>query len=549
MTTENRQETLISALRNPSIFPHEDYDWQLIETHISWVILCGPYAYKIKKALDLGFLDCTTLDRRKFYCEEELRLNGRLAPDHYLQVVPITGTAFKPQLDGTAEVFEYAVKMKRFPQGGLLSEIVEDNRPGSKHPGAKHPGAKHLETKHIDELIIQVAEFHQNIQVVTENMPFGDPDQVQAPALDNFDQIRERIDNPVHLEGIKVLQEWTEKEYQRCYSILEQRKQRGFVRECHGDMHLGNMVMIDDVPLIFDGVDFNPHLYMIDVMSEVAFLFMDLENHGRRDYAFRFLNGYLEITGDYSGLQILRYYLVYRATVRAKVATISIDQHLESDSASSLAEFEHYLQLAVNYSRLQAPVLLITHGLSGSGKSTLSALLAEHSGMIRIRSDRERQRLLGKGNRKGKAANVDEGVYSGSATEKTYAVLEQLAAKTLEAGYSVIIDATFLTRVQRELFKRLANRLGIPIRILFFQAESSVLKQRVAARQSEGRDISEADLRVLAHQLDNYVGLDVDEQCGTVVIDTQLSCSGQEMLELIKQSLKNSSEPESYEHL
>lgn len=531
----NQQQMLISALHDPSVFPHTSYDLQLIETHISWLILCGPYAYKIKKAQDLGFLNCTTLDSRKFYCEEELRLNSRLAPELYLEVVPITGTAIQPQLGGSEEAIEYAVKMQRFPFRTLLRDLIEENS---------------LSAKHIDQLIVHVAEFHLKISAANEEVPFGEPNRVHAPALENFYQIRKCIEDPVNLEKIKYLQEWSDSEYQRRYQILAQRKQQGFVRECHGDMHLGNMVLIDDVPLIFDGVEFNPDLYWIDVMSEVAFLFMDLEHHGRRDYAFRFLNGYLELTGDYSGVQMLRYYLVYRATVRAKVATIRIDQHLESGSQSgSIAEFEHYLQLAVCYSRPQRPILLTTHGLSGSGKSTLSARLAEHLGVIRIRSDRERQRLLGKAERHGKAPDIEEGVYSSDATAQTYAVLEQFAAKTLEADYSVIIDATFLTRGQREPFKKLANRLGIPIRILYFQAEPAVLKQRVAARQDEGRDISEADLRVLAHQLDTYAGLDADEQYDTVVIDTQLPCSGREISALINQSLKNSGEPECYEQL
>lgn len=526
MHDDNQQQALISALYNPSIFPSPNNDWQLIETHISWVILCGPYAYKIKKALNLGFLNCTTLASRKFYCEEELRLNSRLAPQYYLQVVSITGTPSEPQFEGQGDAFEYAVKMKRFPPNVLLSKMLEGSC---------------LQAQHIDQLITQVAEFHQSIPASTVTMSLGDPARVHAPALENFDQIRERINDSFNVERIERLRAWTDKEYQRRYTVFEQRKQQGFVRECHGDMHLGNMVMIDDSPLIFDGIEFNPDLYWIDVMSEVAFLFMDLENHGRRDYAYRFLNGYLELTGDYSGLQVFRYYLTYRAIVRAKVATIRIEQQRESHSQSdSLNEFERYMQLAVTYSYSQYPILLITHGLSGSGKSTLSAPLAEPLGAIRIRSDRERQRLLGRGKQEGEASDIEGGTYSPTATAETYAVLESLAAKTLSAGYSVIIDATFLTRQQRDPFKQLANRFGIPMRILFFHAEPEVLKQRIGERQRGGLDISEADSAVLVHQIEGYTGLDVDEQCDTIMIDTELPCSGPEIVELIKESLNRS---------
>ena len=287
-------------------------------------------------------------------------------------------------------------------------------------------------------------------------------------------QIRERTDNPRHTQWIALLEDWAQAEYRRLSQRFAQRKQQGFVRECHGDMHLGNMAVIDDVPVIFDGVEFNPDLYWIDVMSEVAFLFMDLDDFGRRDYAFRFLNGYLEITGDYPGLQVLRYYLTYRATVRAKIASIRLTQNLERDlQYRSTSEFERYLQLALGYTQLQRPVLLITHGLSGSGKSTLSAPLAEELGAIRIRSDRERQRLFGKGKSHGDAATIDGGVYSSDATLQTYATLETLAKGVLESGYTAIIDATFLTRSQREPFRELAKRLSVPLRILYFHADAA----------------------------------------------------------------------------
>tara|TARA_R110001599_G_scaffold183562_1_gene376847 strand:+ start:10359 stop:11930 length:1572 start_codon:yes stop_codon:yes gene_type:complete len=520
---EENQQTLILALRNPSVFPHASDCWQLIETHISWVVLCGPYAYKIKKALNLGFLDFTTLEKRRFYCEEELRLNSRLAPELYLSVVRITGTAQQPKLGGQGTALEYAVKMRRFSEHALLGDMAEHNR---------------LEETHIDQIIVQVAEFHLTIPSSSTGTPYGDPEHVHAPVQDNFVQMRESTDNPQHLQWIDLLKDWADHEYQRCFSQFRLRKQDGFVRECHGDMHLGNMAVIDNVPVIFDGIEFNPDLYWIDVMSEVAFLMMDLEDHGKREFAYRFLNGYLELTGDYPGLRVLRYYLAYRATVRAKIAGIRFTQCAERNSLSlSLTELERYLQLALSYTQLQQPVLYITHGLSGSGKSTVSAPLAERMGAIRIRSDRERQRLFGKGKREGEAANIGVGTYSSKATLHTYAILEELAKGVLESGYSLIIDATFLTRSQREPLKQLADRLSVPLRILYFKADATVLRQRIEVRQCQGRDISEADLSVLEHQLDAYAGLDSDEQNYAITIDTQSACDIEDILALITQSL------------
>lgn len=517
------QQTLILSLRNPSVFPHSTEQYQLIETHISWVVLCGDYAYKIKKSLDLGFLDFTTLEKRKFYCGEELRLNSRLAPELYLEVVAITGTAEKPQLGGAGPAIEYAVKMKRFSQQQLLGDMVAQER---------------LQQSHIDQLAAQVASFHLAIPAASQTSDYGRPEQVRAPVKENFAQIRELTDHRQHLEWVTQLEGWAEREYSRLYDQFESRKQRGFVRECHGDMHLGNMALIENAPVIFDGIEFNPDLYWTDVMSEVAFLFMDLEDHDKRDYAFRFLNEYLSLTGDYSGLQVLRYYLAYRATVRAKIAIIRLSQSTENDQQDlARNEFERYIQLAVGYTKPQAPFLLITHGLSGSGKSTLSAPLAEHLGAIRIRSDRERQRLLGKGKRAGEAAKIDVGVYSADATSRTYTVLEQLAGETLESGYSVIVDATFLSRSQREPFRTMAAHVGAPLRVLHFHADPALLRQRIASRQREGRDISEADVSVLEHQLTNYVGLDDDEQSETLVINTGLPCSNDKVALQVLQSL------------
>lgn len=521
---DKNQRKLICSMQNPSVYPHDTHRFQLIETHISWVFLCGSYAYKIKKALNLGFLDFSALEERKFYCEEELRLNGRLAPELYLAVVPITGTPDRPQLGGSGEAFEYAVKMRRFPQQALLSYMQQQNL---------------LATTHIDQIIVQVADFHQTIPAATAGTRYGNPDHVAAPVHENFVQIRERMHDPRHLELLDQVRAWAEHQYDSCHPHFRQRKQQGFIRECHGDMHLGNMAVVDDRVVIFDGIEFNPDLYWIDVMSEVAFLCMDLEYHANHNLACRFLNGYLERTGDYQGLRVFRYYLAYRAMVRDKVACIRLSQQTgQGLQSSDMQEFERYLQLALSYTQPQQPALFITHGFSGSGKSTLSGPLVEPLAAIHIRSDRERQRMFGKGKREDEAATIGEGVYSNDASRQTYEKLAELAEAVLESGYSVIIDAAFLERQQRDPFKQLADRLGVPIRILFFRADADVLRQRIRERQREGSDISEADLSVLEHQLAVYAGLDEDEQSFTATIDTESVSESEQILALVNQSLK-----------
>lgn len=527
MLDEN-QHRLISSLQDTSVYPHDCEQLQLIETHISWVFLCGPYAYKIKKALNLGFVDFSTLDKRKLYCEEELRLNGRLAPELYLAVVPITGTADKPQLGGSGDAFEYAVKMRRFPQDSLLSHRLEQHR---------------LDDTHISQIIAQVAEFHQTIPAATAGTNYGDPTHVFAPTQENFVQMRELIRDPRHLEMLDQMKAWTELEYQMCHAQFLERKKMGFIRECHGDMHLGNMAVVDERVVIFDGIEFNPDLYWIDVMSEVAFICMDLAYHGKHDFASRFLNGYLDVTGDYKGLRVLRYYLAHRAMVRAKVACFRLSQAAERNLKSSDAlEFEKYLRLALSYTQPQPqpPALFITHGLSGSGKSTLSAPLVEPLAAIRIRSDRERLRMIGKTTRSEEATAIGEGVYSRDTTRQTYEKLAELAEAVLQFGYTAIIDATFLERQQRELFKQLADRLGVPMLILFFRADADVLRQRIRDRQRAGSDISEADLSVLEHQLSVYAALDDDESDYTITVDTESVFELEQILALINQTMAQS---------
>ena len=501
--TENGQKKLIQALRQPRIYPHSTDAFAIVETHISWVILCGPFAYKIKKAVNLGFLDFSSLSQRKHYCGEELRLNRRLAPALYLEVVPITGTHEAPALGGTGEAIEYAVKMRRFEQDGLCDRMLSENR---------------LQVEHIDHIVETVAGFHQRIRVAPAQTDFGNPPQVHAPVEENFAQIRQM--RPAgELHALDAIEHWSRATYERLRPVMVQRKQRGCIRECHGDMHLGNMAWVDEALVIFDGIEFNENLYWIDVMSEVAFLCMDLEDHHRTDFAYHFLNGYLERTGDYEGLQLLRYYLVYRAMVRAKVAAIRSAQS-DSDSAEA-KNFSDYLHLARSYIQPRRPFVLLTHGLSGSGKSTFSAPLAERLGAIRIRSDRERQRLFGTVSGEQRGVGIDAGIYGLASTERTYGRLEELTERIVQSGYSVIVDATFSRRTQRDPFRTLAQRLGCPLRILSFQAPPETLHERVRARMETSHDVSEADLEVLEHQLSTSAPLQTDELSCSRIVDTE----------------------------
>jgi len=477
----------------------------LVETHISWVLLTGQYAYKIKKPVNFGFLDFSTLEKRRFCCNEELRLNRRLAADLYLEVVPITGTPDHPQLGGTGDPIEYAVKMIQFPSGQLLSEYAARGQLG---------------TDQIDQLADSVACFHQTIAQAGENSPYGDSANINHWFIENFDHIRPLLVDNGQKQQLQNIQQWGDSEWRYLADLMQRRKHQGHVRECHGDLHLGNMTMINGKVTLFDCIEFNPMLRWIDVISEVAFLFIDLLHFGYNRYAYRFLNRYLQHTGDYPGLALLRYYLVYRALVRAKVSLLRMAQQQDDDSVVKQAREEYtvFANLAERFTQRRSTFLIITHGYSGSGKSTFACQLAGQIGAFQIRSDLERKRLFDYRPLEQTGSNIDSGVYSPQASIKTYLHLKELAQAVLEAGFPVIIDAAFLKAGQRDLFRQLAAGCGVPFHIINFQASDQELYRRIKQRQD---DASEATVAVLHQQQRSAQPLSEHEQASVITLNTE----------------------------
>ncbi|HET9405549.1 MAG TPA: AAA family ATPase, partial [Burkholderiales bacterium] len=373
---------LFVALTRPECYPHPVAKVRLIETHISWVMLTGPFAYKIKKPVNLGFADFSTLALRRHYCEEELRLNHRFAPDLYLDVVPIRGDPRAPRIGGDGPLLDYAVRMREFSQDALAARAL----------AAGTFGARELDT-----LAARVAEFHAAAPAAQAGGGLGHPASVLGSARQNFEQMLPLARSARDNRALRALQRWTDCEYAARQQAFASRQSGGFVRECHGDLHLGNIVMLDGRPVPFDCIEFNDELRWIDVMNETAFLAMDLEDRGRDDLAWRFLNRYLEATGDYEGIGVLRFYLAYRALVRAKVHLMRSRQPRvgRAEKARLARAFHGYLRLAGRYAAPARGALVIAHGLSGSGKSTATQPLIEGLGAIRLRSDLERKRLHG----------------------------------------------------------------------------------------------------------------------------------------------------------
>ncbi len=499
---------LVETLTRADAYHHPTRSIHVVETHCAWVLLTGDFAYKIKKPVNFGFLNFSTLEKRRFYCAEEVRLNRRFAPAIYLDVVAITGQPDRPQMAGSGSVLEYAVRMRQFADDRLLSQLAE---------------RKQLDASHIDQLVDQVVDFHQSTQRASPDAPYGEPQQIHHWVSENFQHIRPSLKTAGRIGQLDGIQQGVEAERNRIEALLTRRKQDGYIRECHGDLHLGNITLIDGKVTLFDCIEFNPELRWIDVFSDVAFLVMDLDDRHYRNFAFHFLNAYLHRSGDYQGLGVLRYYMVYRALVRAKVAMLR-RQQAARDSAlfgTADAEYSQYIQLAESYLAPGQAALLITCGLSGSGKSTVARQLCEASGMIQIRSDIERKRMSGLEARDKSRSGLDEGLYSASQTEKTYRRLAELATGVLQAGYSVIVDATFLQRKYRDVFRRLAEKHKVPFTIVQCVATDKELEQRIQARGLEGGDPSEATLDVLNAQRKNQESPGSDEQSHVIRLDSE----------------------------
>lgn len=515
-------QALIAALQNPALYPHPVEQFQLIETHISWVILTGPFAYKIKKPVNFGFLDFSELEARQHFCQEELRLNQRLTQGLYLEVLTISGSESAPQLGGTGPAIEYALKMRQFPQSQLLTEVLARGE---------------LNNSHIDALAEQIAHFHLQAPKVPSEHPLGSPEAVMAPVRQNFEQARGMLSDKADLTQLEALEAWAESSFARLEPLLAQRKALGFIRECHGDIHLGNVTLLDDQVVLFDCIEFNEPFRMTDTVADAAFLAMDLEDRGLPALARRFICLWLEHTGDYAALELLNFYKAYRAMVRAKVSLFSLAHQTTTEGReTTLKQYRSYAALAESYSAIPAPFLAITHGVSAVGKSHVAMRLVEGLGAIRLRSDLERKRLFGEQpeNQQGQLAS---GIYSQKASYATYQHLHQLASAGLRAGYPVVIDATYLKQAQREAARKIAEELAMPFLILDCHAPEAVIAQWLEQRQQAGNDPSDATLAVVQAQQANREPLTENEQSYSKRIDTHDSDSLLSLIERIQSHL------------
>ena len=466
-----------------------------------------------------GFLDFSSLARRHFFCQEELRLNRRLAPNLYLAVVPIADTESGCLIGSSAPAVDYAVKMLEFPQSALLDDML----------------AQGAVTKvQIDALADRIAGFHQNIPRAGSGDDYGTPSAVWGAVSGAMTRLREQLGGPADaaaLAQLSAIESWVHREFGRRQGLLAERKSSGFVRECHGDLHLGNIAWWPDEPQIFDGIEFSAKLRWIDTISELAFTSMDLAAHGRPDFAWRFLNRSLESSGDYGGLQLLSFYEVYRAIVRAMVARIRAAQ-----GGATATGADRYLACAEQTTRPRRRLLILMHGLSGAGKTTVAQAVLESIGAIRIRADVERKRLAGLAPTVRSGCGIDRGIYSADSTRATYRHLVQLARQILDAGFPVVVDAASLQGWQRAIFRSQALAQGVPFRLLSCRAEVAQLSERLQARALANCDASDAGPPVLRHQLQNSEPLSPAEARECLVVDDRAASLAAVLHQLVEEA-------------
>ncbi|HUH38742.1 MAG TPA: AAA family ATPase [Spongiibacteraceae bacterium] len=470
-------KTLYQALSRPQAYPHPVTDILYRETHISQVFLTDQYAYKVKKARDLGFLDFSTLAQRKWFCEEELRLNRRFAPQLYLDVVSINRTAAGLQIDGAGEVVDYAVKMRRFDDDQLLSKLAAR---GELTPGLVRGLARHL------------AELQGTLPSCYPERGAGTPVAFYTALEQSIELLASYRSLPREArDRLEQVGRWARTRYADQALLMKRRLREGRVKDGHGDLHLGNIVLIEGEPVLFDCIEFNADFRINDSMAELAFLSMDLGARGLAAASQRVVNDYLEYSGDYSGAPLLDLFRCHYALVRAKVTLLRDPADAVGDD--TWAETLRYLHLAEGYTRAVKPRLVLMHGVSGSGKSTVAGQLADAMGAIRLRSDVERKRLAGLAPEAASSGDI----YTPAMGRATFDRLRALADTLLAAGLPVIVDATFLRCRDRQRFAELAVERRCALVIVACDAEPAELERRISARRN---DASEASIEVMHAQ-------------------------------------------------
>jgi aminoglycoside phosphotransferase family enzyme/predicted kinase len=480
---------LIESLSRPEAYPHPFEDFQLHHTHISVVFLVDQFAYKIKKPVDLDFLDFTTLEKRLHFCEEEVRLNRRMASSVYLGVAPVTAENGGLRMGGDGEAVEYAVKMRRLPPGATFLARLERGE---------------LASAHVEELARRLAAFHTAIPPCPTASHYGSFEVVAGNARENLEQSRPHIGETISRPVFERLSEMLEKRLAELRPLIEARAAADVPRDTHGDLHLDHVYLFPEREppsdlLVIDCIEFNERFRYADPVADAAFLAMDLVFRLRSDLALEFAEGYLETAGDVEGRRLMPFYIAYRAAVRAKVEGMITEEGEvpEADRAAAVERSRAYwlLALAQLEEPARRPCLLLMGGLPGTGKTTIADAVAERGGFTVLSADRTRKELAGLDPRASAAAAFGQGIYTPEWNRKTYSELLRRADQGLFRGERILVDASFGRQANREEFFEAADRLGVPAYLFLCEVSAETVIKRLG-RRAPGSTPSDADSEI-----------------------------------------------------
>ncbi len=487
------EEALRQRMLAPDFYPHHPETVKEVQTHISHVFIAPPFVYKVKKPVDFGFLDFRTLARRCFFTYREWILNRRFSPDLYLDVLPITFDGSAYALDGTGEQVEYALKMRRFDEERSMKRLIERGE---------------LDGEIIRKLAAHLAGLHRQVPSVEPVSPWGSPASVTFDCEENFEQLAPYIGQCVEEPVWREVKEETLGFLKRHEALFALRREEGFVRECHGDLHTEHIIFEGDTIHIFDCIEFNKRFRFIDTMSDLAFLVMDLDFLGEGALREPLLDTYFSRISDRWGPFLLDFYAGYRATVRAKVHAFTAgDAHvpdLQRERSRDLSL--RYLDLAARLmKRYRRPWLVLTMGFSGTGKSTVAQALAERTGIEVVRSDVLRKEG---GDSAGERGLWNAGMYAPEARARVYERMFDRARDILGRGQSVCLDASFLGKTQREEVLTLSRQMDATLLAIECRCDEAAVAAYLARRKQEGWDASDADFSVYLRQKETFEGWD-----------------------------------------
>lgn len=512
-------EKLTSALMKPDAYDDHVENVRLVQTHISWIFLTGKHVYKIKKPVNFGFLDFTTLEKRKVYCEKELEINKRLAKDMYLEVVPINQHNDKIKIKGEGKTIEYAVKMKELPQNSMMLKLLEENKVNN-------------------DLINRIAEIISDFH--SKQKPISQPDSFEIVKFnwdENFKQIEPFADRTISKKNFDFIKDKINKFLLSNRNLFEKRNAEGKIKDCHGDLHSGNIFIADKI-YIFDAIEFNERFRIIDVANEVAFLAMDLDFHDRANLSDCFVDKYVEYTRDRELWELLDFYKCYRAFVRGKVMSFKADDKNVSEGGKQESEklAKEYFNLALIYAQKLNPIIVIMCGLMGTGKSVLAKKIASKLKAKILKTDVIRKMLAGVQPAIRRLESYKHGIYSKEFTDKTYNALINEARETLKSGNSCILDATFSKKKYRKQVAGLAKYLDLPFFIIECVCPENIIKERLE-RRVRGKSVSDGRWELFHDQKKEFEQICSDEE-NHIVVDTSGIIDEKEILISMEKKLQ-----------